>query len=300
MLNTFENAERLHTRRLDREKHMTILETIDDMDGTFLPPISNTNDRLSVVDALSGLPLAEPPPGERYHGTDRPRRHFRWCRSNMYVILGTVAVAVIILVTFVVGFDVGEEKEAQQLQEVGDEETDRSPFREDKSLERYNDLFSQILDWKTTPRTVLEDVASAPGRALNWLAYEDVLTANSHLAGISVETIRTRYALATLYFSTQKASFVSDALGSSSWIEKSNWLSPFPVCKWYGITCLDSKAGLQLGLVSELNLTRNGLEGRLPNEMGLLLLDIKLLDLSSNSINGMIPESLQMLENLSK
>ena len=299
MLNTFENSERLHARRIDRARHMHILETIDDIDGTFLPPIDNTNDKLSVVDALAGLPLAQPPPGEGY-AEDRPRRRFEWCRNNKYAILGTAVAIIFILAAFVVGFDTGEEEEAQKLQDTDKQEVDRSPFREDKSLERYNDLFSQILDWNLTPRAVLEDVASAQGRALNWLAYEDILTVNSHLAGISVETIRTRYSLATLFFSTQKTSFVSDSIGTSSWLQKANWLSPFPVCQWYGVTCLGNEAGIQLGLVSELNLTRNGLEGRVPNELGLLLLDIKLLDLSFNFITGPIPESIQMLENLSK
>ena len=305
MMNTFENAERLHLRRLEREKQLRIMESISDSDGTFILPVNHTDDKSHAVDALSGLPLAQPPPGHR-HTSERPRGRFRWCKNNKFAIIGTVVVIVIIALAFAVGFDVGEDEEAREIldieKNVVEEPPEESPVpvREDTGLKRYNDLFSQILDWNLTPRTVLEDVASAPGRALNWLAYEDILTVNSHIAGMNTETIRTRYALATLYFSTQKTAFISESIGSSSWIEKGNWLSSFPVCQWYGVVCLDNQVAGQLGLVSELNLTNNGLAGELPNELGLLLLDIQSLDLSSNTINGVIPESLRMLKNLSK
>lgn len=297
MMNTFENAERLHLRRLEREKQLRIMGSVSDNDGTFILP---ADDKLHVVDVMSGLPLAQPPPGER-HASERPRGRFLWCKNNKYAILGTVVVIAMILVAFTVGFDAGEEEEeAQEFRDIEKTVAEEPPVSEDKGLERYNDLFSQILDWNLTPQSVLEDVASAPGRALNWLAYEDILTVNSHLAGMSMETIRTRYALATLYFSTQNSSFVSDSIGSSSWTDKGNWLSSFPVCQWYGVTCLDNQVAGQLGLVSELNLTNNGLAGELPNELGLLLLDIQSIDLSSNAINGAIPESFRMLKNLSK
>ena len=296
MLSTFENAERQHLRRLEREKHLNIMDTITNNDGTFQLPL-DSDDRSPAVDALAGIPLARPPQEEK-HFSERPQGRFRWLKNNKVTILAVTGVVVAILLGFSLGLDVGEEE--SQARDNDKNIVDNPPVRTE-DLERYNKLFSQVLDWKITPRAVLEDVSSAPGRALHWLAYEDILTVNSHLAGMSIETIRSRYALATLYFSTQKASFLSDSIASSSWTEKSNWLSSFPVCQWYGVECLgDELGGNSLDLVSVLNLTSNGLEGELPGELSLLQLDIRKLDVSGNSIGGTIPETLQTLKNLSK
>lgn len=119
--------------------------------------------------------------------------------------------------------------------------------------------------------------------------------------GIPLETFRIRYVLATLYFSTQGNYTTEDSFVSSSWDDRSHWLSGFPVCMWHGVTCLDENGGWDsIGIVSGLNLSSNGLEGELPDELGLLQNDIRSLDLSGNSIGGSIPQSLASLRNLSK
>jgi hypothetical protein len=136
-----------------------------------------------------------------------------------------------------------------------------------------------------TPREILKDSMSAPARALDWLVYEDMNTEN-------VETMRTRFALATLYFETQKPS------AGDSWTNDRHWLSSDPVCLWHGVECLDEHT--TTGLVKSLNLSSNGLTGTLPDEIGLLEADIRSLDVSNNAIAGTIPETLFLMKNLGK
>lgn len=162
-----------------------------------------------------------------------------------------------------------------------------------------NYLFSQILDWEITPRDVLENVTTAPARALHWLSYEDTMVLKEFGTGISVETIRTRFALASLYFSTQSTTFVNDAFSRSSWVDKTLWLTGYSVCQWFGVECMEDEFGQSsLGRVKSLNLSSNGLEGQIPDELGLFQLDIRALDLSGNAIGGTIPETISALKNL--
>ena len=300
MLNTFENAERQHRRRLERERHMNILETITSNDGTFQMPLES-DEMLPAVDALSGtsIPLAEPQ-GQVYFSEKQSR--FHCMRHNRIAISAVVLVVLAILLSFSLGVDLGErEGEADANKNIGSPQRPPTTPPADDGLERYNNLFSQILDWGFTPRTVLEDVSSSPARALHWLSYGDTLTMNSNQNSMSLETTRTRFTLATLYYSTQNTSFQGNLWTKSSWVDETNWLSAYPVCEWYGVSCLQDEFGDgSLGLVQSLNLSGNGLQGLLPNELGLLQLDVRILDLGGNEIRGTIPENLAVLGNLSK
>ena len=73
------------------------------------------------------------------------------------------------------------------------------------------------------------------------------------------------------------------------------------MCTWFGVDCMDDEFGQSsLGRVKMLNLSSNGLEGTLPEELGLLQLDIREIDVSDNSIGGSLPEKIFDLTNLSK
>jgi hypothetical protein len=130
---------------------------------------------------------------------------------------------------------------------------------------------------------------SAQWHALQWLAYKDWETRN-------IEAVRTRYALATLYFSTHGVETTTGA--PLPWHVQTHWLSSYPVCLWHGVQCHEEDNTLER--VQSLNLTSNGLGGTLPDELSLLQLDIHFLDLSDNTIEGTIPESLSNLRNLRK
>jgi len=307
-MNTFENADRQYFRRKERERHMRIMDTIHYVDGTFQPPFDN-GDQLPNVDALVGIPLARSDEDIRHFAEKKPDR-FRNIKSNKFTILAAVAIVLVVLLAFTLGMDVGEEEVMAQERDQsvvsekdqgGRESVDDSTLIHQDNLQRYNRLFNQVLDWGVTSEATLKEAASAPGCALNWLAYDDILTANSNLAGASVDTVRTRFTLATLYFATQGRSFLDNKIDSSTWTRKDNWLSAFSVCQWYGVTCLGGTVGGQsLGLVSGLNLTQNGLAGTVPDELSLLHIDIRSLDLSFNAIGGTIPGNISALKNLSK
>ncbi len=73
--------------------------------------------------------------------------------------------------------------------------------------------------------------------------------------------------------------------GGTAWAESAGWLGGGAVEEWYGVTA-DS-----LGRVTELDLTRNGLAGRLPARLGdLTKMDV--LRIGRNALTGRLPASL--------
>lgn len=152
---------------------------------------------------------------------------------------------------------------------------------------KYDLLHTAILDWGFTSREALDDPDSPQGRALRWLSDGGKETEN-------LEVARTRFSLATIYFSTN---FVQqDSGASSAWNQQSNWMSSDTVCVWHGVICVEEESAL--GRVQALNLSSNGLAGVLPQEIGLLMHGIRSLDLGNNAIEGTIPDALSNLRNL--
>ena len=82
-----------------------------------------------------------------------------------------------------------------------------------------------------------------------------------------------------------------EAMDGSRWSNNDNWLSARPVGDWYGVTA-DSE-----GSVRELVLDRNGLNGVLPPELGVLD-ELQRLVLRDIAIKGEIPGELGRLERL--
>ena len=118
---------------------------------------------------------------------------------------------------------------------------------------------------------------------MDWLVFIDRSTEEE-------ETIRTRYVLSTLYFSTQNQG------DSKKWSSDFHWLSSYPVCLWYGVECFNEQGTIEL--VKSLNLSSNLLAGTIPDEIGLLGPEVQILDLSNNEISGTIPGTMSLLANL--
>jgi hypothetical protein len=84
--------------------------------------------------------------------------------------------------------------------------------------------------------------------------------------------------------SREKERFALEAIAFNTkllrWKNHSGWLSDSDYCSWFGVTC--DRAG---GHVIALTLTANGLDGRLPEEIGMLS------QLQSLNLNGDRPSS---------
>jgi hypothetical protein len=99
--------------------------------------------------------------------------------------------------------------------------------------------------------TALQTPLTPQNNALNWLANN-----NTNLDSYSNAKKIQRYALATLFFSTNGA----------SWNDNSTWMSDEDECLWYN-------SGLSVctnGSVEVLDLLSNNLVGTIPNELALL------------------------------
>lgn len=90
-----------------------------------------------------------------------------------------------------------------------------------------------------------------------------------------------REALVALYRST----------GGTTWSNRTYWLSAAPLSEWYGVVTDGS------GRVTSLALSRNGLNGRIPPELGQLS-QLQGLYLGENELSGPIPPELGHLTNL--
>ncbi len=69
-----------------------------------------------------------------------------------------------------------------------------------------------------------------------------------------------------------------------TWKKKEHWLSNLSPCSWYGITC-------DAGHIIAIDLSNNGLEGPLPDQIGDLTM-LRDLTLADNQLNGAIPDAI--------
>ncbi len=79
----------------------------------------------------------------------------------------------------------------------------------------------------------------------------------------------------------------------ANWSNNTNWLSDQPLGNWHGV---DTDAS---GRVTSLILSRNGLTGSIPNELGSLS-SLTELNFADNQLTGTIPAQLGSLSNLTK
>ena len=82
-----------------------------------------------------------------------------------------------------------------------------------------------------------------------------------------------------------------EATGGPGWVNRENWLTDAPPKDWYGVRTDD------LGRVTELTLSENGLRGPVPPELGDLPV-LRWLDLHGNGLTGPIPSELGSLSGL--
>mmetsp|Transcript_14596 Transcript_14596/g.33037 ORF Transcript_14596/g.33037 Transcript_14596/m.33037 type:complete len:588 (+) Transcript_14596:107-1870(+) len=260
MMTTFANVDRQTRRVQDREQRIKEMdEILKSSSGVSSMPEIMEEATGAIADSLVGVPLTKQSDDDNeQHNEDGSLRASKYQGfSSKLIRIGCVAILAIILLVCLlkVGSDDGSDAVDAEL------------------MDRYNRLFSMIVDWQVTNQTTLEDDESAAARALDWLAFEDVNT-------VDEDNIRTRFALATVYHSLYKE--------ASPWHISRFWLSDYPVCYWHGIVCSGDEDEV-VSVVQSVNLSSNNLIGAIPAEISLLRTDVMTVDLSSNAIWGPIP-----------
>jgi hypothetical protein len=144
-----------------------------------------------------------------------------------------------------------------------------------------NDLRNLVITEFPDGQAALQDPESAQSQALQWLE-------SSANDGVSTEAdYLQRYALATLYFSTN----------GDEWKENTAWMSNTNECSWIStansLDVCDSS-----GRYLSLDLQENNLNGTLPSELAILSNSLNIINLRSNQISGEVPSSLQVLVEL--
>jgi Leucine-rich repeat (LRR) protein len=120
-------------------------------------------------------------------------------------------------------------------------------------------------------------------RAFHWLEQ------NSNIHTYSISRIIQRFALATVFISTNgvASNYTLVQYGSDetvpSWKEAKGWLSDDSECTWYGLACTDKK-------IEYIKLSNNGLSGIFPNQIALLADNLKGLEIGDNIVGGSFEE----------
>lgn len=105
----------------------------------------------------------------------------------------------------------------------------------------------------------LLDMFTPQGQAFDWLVNNK--TANpSAEQNLSLEAKIRRYSLATVYYSTQGA----------TWANKTNWLSEKDECDWFSTAATATACGVNNKEFTALELDNNNVQGELPYEVALL------------------------------
>jgi hypothetical protein len=111
------------------------------------------------------------------------------------------------------------------------------------------DLTKLLSSVSSDEREALSTISTPQSKAFKWM-----VTNNTNLGTFSKEIIIQRYALATLFYSTN----------GDSWSNNALWLDSGEECSGWGVSCTIA------GAFSEVSLVSNNLEGTVPPEIGLL------------------------------
>ena len=145
------------------------------------------------------------------------------------------------------------------------------------NVDRMGQTISYLVSSGAAKQNDLDDNESPQGKAASWIAIDDQYQMD--IPSPETDAIRTRFierwTLAVLYYSS----------GGPAWNYNLNFLQPIDHCDWselfiddtgsfitMGVTqCVEQGAGYgdRIGdeMVSRINLSKNGLAGRLPDEM---------------------------------
>lgn len=141
------------------------------------------------------------------------------------------------------------------------------------------DEYKIIIEKITPDANVLSNSDTPQAKAMTWTLEDRTKYSVEVPARVGV-----RYALATLYYSTN----------GDNWLNNTNWKSGHE-CLWNGVYCeLDENNIISL---TYLNLVTNNLDGSIPDEIGYIE-SLRRIELGSNQLIGPIPETFSRLNEL--
>ena len=166
---------------------------------------------------------------------------------------------------------------------------------------RYNNIKKRIVGANLTPEALLEASNSSPQTlALQWIAKQDP-------AQLKVDhpALLDRYSLAVFYFMSQN-------LSNEEWTKADGWLTETGICAWYGIECVPREQEAteenefnpftstydDNDRVTGIVLNANNIESEIPEEWGIALDRLVILNLEENGLSHTLPSTLANLQNL--
>ena len=180
---------------------------------------------------------------------------------------------------------------------------------------------SDLLQEVTSVDVLIDQTQSPQHRAMKWMmmgqesATVDLSRySNKEEIHFILYHLYQRYAMATLYYSLggndilpseeeEEGESFFDII--SGWADSTNWLSSNSVCTWKGVTCNYFQQNVNLvsepcedgGVVSEISIPKNRLDGTIPNEI-FILKYLQVLRLNQNNIKGSLPSTIRSCDSL--
>jgi len=299
MLQTFDNTEKDHMRRLERERQMKIMEEASSVHEFALDDIEEveieeeySEDGLDAEDSpksgmfrfadqhLRPMDLPEVPEEDDRvtiysYACYQVKRNWKW------------VIAIIPLIGLATGLFIHSKNNRTDATAAA------STSSGIENTLRYNQMKDRLLSENISDEDALNALGSPQQRGLDWIANVDPAQLSE-----SDEMLFQRYALSVLYFATNPSETQAQ---SSGWTNSDNWLSDMGTCGWYGVECLrnsngDTQYDSNASIIG-LNLANNKLTGFIPNEIRALS-NLRIVDLSNNTIGKELPSGIGSLSNL--
>ena len=240
------------------------------------PPVEVDNN----IDRIEHAPTEENNKESSAENDDDGRLYI-WL-SVLVAIVGGAIIAVMILV---VGGNDDDDGASKPLPA-----TSFAPIPEIDDLQTQLDMIRSAVGAEDVVKSYLEKIPATVAeletkfvegnedpvtKAAAWVVLEDDYNAEDQI----VE----RFALATIYFSTEGV----------NWIESDGWMTSTTLCEWYGLTCCSEYPdgafllcrGKHPGHLSSFDLEQNNLQGKM-SPFFALLKDLHILNLSWNKLTG--------------
>ncbi|KAL3902481.1 MAG: hypothetical protein SGARI_005814 [Bacillariaceae sp.] len=199
------------------------------------------------------------------------------------------ALAVVVLLSVVVGVSVGTTSNAEEAVTPGLQNGAGVPTEGDGEFTKDHRYWSlgETLESSVGQETLFEK-GTPENQALRWLADSDPLQMP---VTVVLEELLERFIMANFYFATN----------GDQWENSYNFLSENDVCDWnagsdgegnfHGVFCKDD------GKIYLLDFTENGLSGSIPGDIGWLT-NAEQFGVQGNSIGGTLPPSFGIMREM--